>query len=112
MVRKTSSILPPKGSSSNRSFGFLMRGPDTSQTGAAAAQIQSGHLAYMTKLREQGKLLVAGPFMEDTPMRGIVVYRAASVDEARALASEDPAVKAGRLVLDAHPWMTFKGILK
>jgi uncharacterized protein YciI len=50
--------------------------------------------------------------MDDTPMRGIVVYRAASVDEARALASEDPAVKAGRLVLDAHPWMTFKGILK
>jgi hypothetical protein len=50
--------------------------------------------------------------MDDTPVRGIVIYRVATVDEAKALAAEDPAVKAGRLVLDAHPWMTFKGILK
>ncbi len=93
-------------------LGFLMRGPNTSQTGAEAQEIQKGHLAYMTKLREEGKLLVAGPFMDDSPMRGIVIYRVATVDDAKALAAEDPAVKAGRLVVDAHPWMTFKGILK
>jgi uncharacterized protein YciI len=66
----------------------------------------------MAKLHAEGKLLVAGPFMDDTPMRGIVIYRVATLDVAKALAAEDPAVKAGRLVLDAHPWMTFKGILK
>lgn len=93
-------------------LGFLMRGPDTSQTGEAAAEIQKGHLAYMTKLRDEGKLVVAGPFMDDSPMRGIVIYRVASVEDAKALAAQDPAVKAGRLVLEAHPWMTFKGILK
>jgi hypothetical protein len=37
------------------------------------------------------------------PMRGIVLYRVATLDGATALAAEDPAVKAGRLVLDAHP---------
>ena len=33
-------------------------------------------------------------------------------DEAKALAAGDPAVKVGRLVIDAHPWMTFKEILR
>jgi hypothetical protein len=45
-------------------------------------------------------------------MRGIVLYRVATVDEAKQLAAGDPAVKAGRLVIDARPWMTFKGMLK
>jgi uncharacterized protein YciI len=93
-------------------LGFLVRGSNTSQTAAAAAEIQKGHLAYMSTLHEQGKLLVAGPFMDDAPARGIVIYRVATVEDAKALAAEDPAVKAGRLVLEPHPWMTFKGILK
>ena len=93
-------------------LGFLVRGSNTSLSGEAAAEIQKGHLAYMAQLHDQGKLLVAGPFMDDTPTRGIVIYRVGTVDEAKALAADDPAVKAGRLVLDAHPWMTFKGILR
>jgi uncharacterized protein YciI len=105
--------LPAEGQQLERLvLGFLVRGSNSTQTGAAAEEIQKGHLAYMSKLHDQGKLLVAGPFMDDTPVRGIVIYRVATVDEAKALAAEDPAVKAGRLVLDAHPWMTFKGILK
>ena len=66
----------------------------------------------MTELHKQGKLIAAGPFMENGEMRGVVVYRVATVAEARELAAGDPAVEAGRLVIDAHPWMTFKGMLK
>jgi len=55
---------------------------------------------------------MAGPFADNASARGIVVYRVRDVAEAKALAAEDPAVKAGRLVLEAYPWMTFKGILK
>jgi uncharacterized protein YciI len=93
-------------------LGFLMRGPNTSQSSDAAAEIQKGHLAYMDQLHAQGKLALAGPFGDDGPMRGIVLYRVATVDEAKQLAAGDPAVKAGRLVIDARPWMTFKGMLK
>lgn len=92
-------------------FGFLMRGGTTSQDKATADDLQKGHLAYMEALHAQGKLLVAGPFGDDGPARGVVVYRVKDVAEAKALASQDPAVKAGRLTLDAYPWMTFKGIL-
>jgi len=93
-------------------LGFLMRGPNTSQDKATAEQLQKGHLAYMEALHAQGKLVVAGPFTADMPARGIVIYRVADVAAAKALAADDPAVKAGRLVLDAYSWMTLKGILK
>jgi uncharacterized protein YciI len=93
-------------------LGFLVRGPNTTQDKAAAAEIQKGHLAYMDSLHKQGKLVMAGPFMDNAPARGIVVYRVRDVAEAKGLAADDPAVKAGRLVIEAYPWMTFKGILK
>jgi uncharacterized protein YciI len=35
----------------------------------------------------------------------------ASIDEARALAETDPAVKAGRLAMDIHPWLVPEGVL-
>jgi len=94
-------------------FGFLMRGTNRVQLAAEESQkIQAGHLGYMTELHKQGKLIATGPFMEDSDMRGIVIYRVANVAEAKALAAGDPAVEAGRLVIDARPWMTFKGMLK
>jgi uncharacterized protein YciI len=93
-------------------LGFLMRGPNTSQDKATADELQKGHLAYMDSLHTQGKLLVAGPFGDDGAARGIVIYRVPNVAAAKALAADDPAVKAGRLVLEAWPWMTLKGILK
>jgi uncharacterized protein YciI len=93
-------------------FGFLVSGPNRSQTPAEAEDIQKGHLAYMERLHGQGKLIAAGPFLDEGDARGIVIYRVANVDEARQLAAGDPAVKAGRLAIDAHPWMTLKGILR
>jgi len=93
-------------------FGFLVRGPNTSQDTATAAALQKGHLEYMDALHKQGKLVMAGPLVDAGAKRGVVVYRVKDVAAAQALAAEDPAVKAGRLALEAYPWMTFKGILK
>ena len=93
-------------------FGFLVRGPNTTQDKATAEALQKEHLAYMDGLHKQGKLVMAGPLAGNGAARGVVVYRVKDVAAAQALAAEDPAVKAGRLVLDAYPWMTFKGILK
>ena len=57
------------------------------------------------------KLVVAGPFGDDTALRGVFVFKVASIDEARALAETDPAVQAGRLVIEMHPWLVPEGIL-
>jgi hypothetical protein len=35
----------------------------------------------------------------------------ASIDEARELAATDPAVQAGRLKIEMHPWVVPEGIL-
>lgn len=92
-------------------FGFLVRGSQTSQDKATADALQKAHLDYMAALHKQGKLVMAGPFGDNGQMRGVVVYRVKDVAAAQALAAEDPMVKAGRLKLEAYPWMTFKGIL-
>jgi uncharacterized protein YciI len=92
-------------------FGILMRGPNRSQSKEEAEELQKGHLAYMDSLGKQGKLIVAGPFMDAGDWRGIVVYRT-SLEEAQKLAAGDPMVKVGRLKIEARPWMTLRGILK
>ena len=68
-----------------------MRGPTRSQSQAEAEQIQKGHLAYMADLHRQGKLIMAGPFLDQSDWRGVVVYRVGSVAEAKGLAAGDPA---------------------
>ncbi len=61
-----------------------------------------------------GKLILAGPFeIEGTPpnaIAGILLFNIATIDEARAMASEDPAIKAGRFTLEVLPWYGPKGI--
>lgn len=94
-------------------FGFLVNGPDRTQDPDTAARLQKEHLAYMAGQAEAGRLVLAGPIAaESGTRRGIVVYRASSIDEARKLAEGDPMVQARRLAVDLHPWMTAKGVLR
>ena len=76
-------------------------------------EIQQAHLAHLRELAKAGKLLVAGP-LDDQPdprMRGIEIFRVGSLEEAKRLAGEDPAVKAGRLEPVVMTWFTEKGAL-
>ena len=66
----------------------------------------------MRRLAEMKKLIVAGPFGDDGILRGIFVFRVASLEEAKALTQTDPAVQAGRLAIDLHPWQVPEGILR
>lgn len=93
-------------------FGFLTRGDKwTPEKTPATEELQKAHLANIVRLAELKKLVVAGPFGDNTPLRGIFVFRVASIDEARELAATDPAVQAGRLKIEMHPWVVPEGIL-
>jgi uncharacterized protein YciI len=90
-------------------MGFLKRGPNSS--GPGDPEIQKQHLAHLVAMSKAGKLLVAGPFADGGDIRGILIMKVASKDEAETLASADPAVKAGRLAVEMHPWLVQKGVL-
>ena len=83
---------------------FLKAGPVRNQDSATAAAIQKAHLQNIQKLADEGKLIVAGPFMDDGDLLGIFIFNVATVEEAKKLTETDPAVEAGRLMMELHPW--------
>ena len=85
-------------------MAFLKRGPSRSQDSTQRAEIQEAHLKNIMRLAAEGKLIVAGPFLDDKNIRGIFIFNVESIDEAKKLTESDPAVKAGVLEMELHPW--------
>jgi len=83
----------------------------TAEATPALEQLQREHLAHLQKLGLSGKLVLAGPLTDGGDIRGLGVFKVGSLEEARALEEEDPAVKSGRLVVVVHPWLVQRGIL-
>ena len=74
--------------------------------------LQSRHLAYRAKLRQDGALVVNGPLGEqsDPSLRGLSIF-SGDLDEARRLSDLDPSVQAGRLTYDLFEWWVAAGTL-
>lgn len=95
------------------SFVLLRRGPRALEfSDEELERLQAAHLAHLDAMKEQGHLLVAGPFSDqpDETLRGFCLYRT-SVDETRRLAESDPSVQAGRMAVDVMGWWTARGAL-
>src|SRR5262249_10876255 len=86
-------------------MAILKKGPKWNTTTAEdRGAILKQHLGNVISLLDSGKAVIAGPFADDTDLAGIFILRAASADEARSWVDADPAVKAGLLVPEMHPW--------
>jgi len=70
---------------------------------AAGPDAQRAHLQHIADMQAAGKLAAVGPMTDDGPIRGMFVFRTDEA-EARRLASQDPHVRAGRLVLGLFTW--------
>lgn len=91
---------------------FLRKGPSwTPADTPELKKLQEAHLAHIGKMADTGKLIVAGPFTDGGDLRGMFIFRADTLEEAKALAEQDPAVKAGRLVLEWHSWFAARNIV-
>jgi len=93
-------------------FGLISRGPKwTAERTPEADKLQAGHMANINNMAKMGKLVIAGPFEKAGNYAGVFVFKVDTIEEAKALSAADPAVVAGRLAVDVHPWMVLKGSL-
>lgn len=91
---------------------FLKTGPakitDTNQ----AKTLLMGHMSNMGKMASEGKLILAGPMMDNTGLEGIFVFNVKTVEEAKTLTQTDPAVKAGMFSVEYHPWYATAALME
>ncbi|WP_430968184.1 YciI family protein [Spongiimicrobium sp. 2-473A-2-J] len=90
-------------------IAFLKSGPKRSQNKQQADSLQALHLAHLGRMYEEGYADISGPFGDDGDIRGITIYNTPTLEMADSLANMDPMVKAGRLVIEMHPWWAGKG---
>ncbi|MDT0557955.1 hypothetical protein RM697_04820 [Ichthyenterobacterium sp. W332] len=90
-------------------IAFLKTGPIRNQNEEEAAQLQEEHLEHLGKMYELGYADISGPFDDEGDIRGITIYNVPTQHMADSLANSDPAVKAGRLQIEIHPWWAAKG---
>ena len=83
---------------------FLKEGPNKLKDSVARAALQNAHLKNILRLAAEGKLIVAGPFLDNQDIKGIFIFNVSTIDEAKKLTETDPAVKAGTLIMELHPW--------
>jgi uncharacterized protein YciI len=94
-----------------RTVVYLRRGahpPELPEEESTA--LHHAHLAYLAELGRRGVIAANGPLLDqsDPTLRGMSVY-AVPPDEARRLAEQDPAVRAGRFRVDVARWAVATG---
>jgi uncharacterized protein len=85
-------------------MAFLKTGPTPSRNKEEAAKLQAAHMGNINRMAAEGKLVLAGPFEDRGEIRGIYIFNVPTVAEAEALTKTDPAIQAGALVMELHPW--------
>ncbi|MFF2996655.1 YciI family protein [Streptomyces sp. NPDC057950] len=66
------------------------------------------HVKYMEEIHATGNVVLSGPFMESPggamANGGMTIIKNVTLEEATAIAAEDPTVKSGMIYTDVKPW--------
>lgn len=85
-------------------MALLKRGPKATPADWETSSLRQEHLAYVQSLVASDKAMIAGRILDDPDLRGVVIFRTKSADEARAWIMGDPAIAAGHYEVEMHPW--------
>lgn len=84
---------------------ILKTGPTRMPDGDARKAMFAGHMANIQRLSKEGKLALAGPFMDGGgDWRGLFVFPVEDIEEAKALVATDPVIANGEMVAEYHAW--------
>lgn len=85
---------------------MLTTGSAKIEDNAKKAEVMKGHMANISKLADEGKIVVAGPFLEKNKenYRGMFIFNTRSKEEAEQWVKTDPAVQAGIFSYEIFPW--------
>ena len=71
------------------------------------------HLSNIKRMADEGVLVLAGPFYEDsTDHQGIYIFNVETIEEARELTNSDPAIQYGSLKMELHKWYGSAALLE
>ncbi|AFK03614.1 YCII-related protein [Emticicia oligotrophica DSM 17448] len=106
-------LNPDEYGMKNYVMALLKKGPLRSMIDSVTAiNLQKAHMENIGRLADEGKLVVAGPFTDDTDLKGIYIFDVKTIEEAQKLCETDPAIKAGSLMMELHPWYGSAAMLK
>ncbi len=100
-------VSKPEPDSSPYVVGIRRKGPSWKadlNTPEGQRMIQ-GHVVVIRKMLATGKLMAAGPFGDPTDLRGLLLFRNCTIEEARRMAAEDPVVQSGQIAMEYYTWM-------
>jgi uncharacterized protein YciI len=61
------------------------------------------HIAYLKRLRDEGTLVMAGPFLDGSGE--LTIISVPGIEDAKLVAIDDPAAGSGLLTVTVKPWL-------
>lgn len=91
---------------------FLKTGPLKVEDKAKLAELMKGHFGMINRLAAEGKLIVAGPFVDGGDFRGVYLLDVRTIEEAKALTESDPSIKEGYFRVEFIKWRASAALLE
>ena len=88
---------------------FLKSGKKIPTKNEAAQQMQVNHLVNLFNMEQEGKISIFGPVMNDTKLRGIIVFNSTDKEYIKRELGNDPYIKAGYLKFELLDWFSIPG---